>query len=317
MAVVWVLGPTCSGKTLLIRGLKSILGCDVIHTGQLIRDSYPPKRISQFDIPDTEIFELIRKGMEGISTNLILLDNYPVSKTQLDLWYKYFAPPKIIFHLQTDEETLNKRRLGRGRFDDNEIYFSYRKHQYEFDTVPVIVYMEERGTVCPLDSTLSPKKVMTIAYKQIREKYIETKTSYCDNTVLNIERHSESAKLPSKAYPFSAAFDLFLTQSIILPAHKTETHTIGISLNIPARAVGIITGRSSISSLGVLIHQGVIDPSFSSPLKIIISNLTSTPAFIDHHKAIAQILLLPNYCPRILEATTLKLDRGSFGSSDQ
>lgn len=315
--IVWVLGPTGVGKSLLSEGLRALLGCDVIQTGALIRNTYPTKRISQFDIPDTEIFELIKTQIINPATNLIIVDNYPINKPQLDSWYRVFTPPQIVLNLKATEEVLTSRRTERGRFDDNEIHISFRTHQYNYDTIPVITYMEDQTSVYSLDGSTTPRKVLAAAYKHIRNKFIELKDTYKDSTVLNIERYSNTSRIPTKAYPFSAGFDIYLETSIIIPPHKTETHAIGISVNIPARSVGFITARSSTSTQGILIHSGIVDPSYSDELRVIISNITEAPIFVDHEKAIAQILLLPNYCPHITESATLKIGRGSFGSSNK
>ena len=91
-------------------------------------------------------------------------------------------------------------------------------------------------------------------------------------------RTSELARILTKGSPFSAAYAI-------------AVHSVSISVEIRARSVGIILSRSSIASRGVLIHSGVIDPD-AEDLKIIISNLTDDPLFLDNQNAVVQILIL-------------------------
>jgi len=267
----------------------------------------------QADIPQAEIFGVVSDKMAQMSTNLIIVDNYPINQTQFNSWMKCYPLPLLVLFLEIED--TRERKLGRGRPDDTDVSHTTRKLQFERNTIPIISHMGER--VVRLDARKSPRELTQESYKVIRQTFINARINLCDQSLLNVERLTELARLPTKALPFAAGFDIYLTKAIVIPAHKTQVHSVSISVEIPARSVGIIYGRSSISMRGVLTHNGVIDPGYSDSLKIILTNLTSDPIFIDNCLAIAQILIFPIYCPQVVENITLKTGRSGFGSTDK
>ena len=312
MNTVWITGHSGVGKTTLANGLRDILNCDLMDTGEIIRANFPPGQ----KIPDSEIFRIINYRLENRQTNLMIFDNFPFNENQFKTWNHCYSPPLCILYLESADDG-KCRKLKRERYDDNEIDFFNRKLKFEEEIKPIIDILETQNLVSRLDASKSPKELIELAYKIIRETFIRLRISFCDTSRLTIERHTQSARAPEKKYPFSAGFDLYLPTALTIPPFTTVVRSTDISVDIPVQSVGIISPRSSVASKGCLIHQGIIDPAYSSDVRIILSNLTSNPLHFDNTNAVAQLLILPTHSSRIIESSTYKVGRGGFGTSNR
>ena len=311
---VWIFGLSASGKTTLAQGLGNLIQCDTINVGKVLRSRYSPKRILNFDISESEIFSIVSTQISESKTNLILIDNFPINKQQLQIWEGCYSAPAIVFVLEISD--TKERSAKRGRIDDTDIIHTRRRLQFENDVIPIIQYMELQTQVVRLNAEKPPKELIQDAFKSIRESFTNQGKNFCDHSILKIERHSELAKTPTKAYPFSGGHDLYLTKSIIICAHKTLVHSTELSVEIRGRTIGVIYNRSSTATRGIHIHSGIIDVAYSQPLKLIITNLTDDTVFIDNQDPVAQILIFPLFYPKVSEENIIKSDRGGLGSSN-
>ena len=302
---IWVLGLSGSGKTTLVKHLGDIIHCDILVIGEILRATYPRRRIINTDIPQSEIFGIVSDRMSRVSTNTIIVDNYPINDEQLKNWESCYALPLVIFLLEIKD--ANHRKINRGRIDDTDKELSQkRKLQFQEKTLPMIEYLSQRVFVSKLDANKTPMVLVQEALTIIQNSLSNFRVNLCDQTILKVERHSLFAKVPKKSSPFSAGIDIFLTRPAVIPGYKTERHSIFISLGITARTVGTILPKSSVSAKGILVHNGVIDPFYPDSLNIIISNLNSEAISIDENNAVAQLLILPVFCPKIIESATIK-----------
>lgn len=126
-----------------------------------------------------------------------------------------------------------------------------------------------------------------------------------------------SAKLPTKAHPFDAAFDLYSPKDFTLGGGKTITVNTGVHFGIPQGWYGQVAGRSSLGKNGITVFGGVVDSGYTGPIHVVLANIGDDHDFKQGDR-IAQILFLP-----VLEATfrlvedldsTSRGDNG-FGSS--
>ena len=310
--IIWVAGHSGVRKSFLCQTLKSLLNCDVIATGEIIRSFYPNKS----EISDSEIFRIIHDCLAKRKTNLVLIDDFPFNKNQFMAWWELYPSPLCVFYLE-DGQCGKERKLKRKRQDDSEIEYMVRKLRYEEEVDPIIRHLENQNLVYRLYTSAPFKTTVEVAYMIIRNQFMNSSTSFCDITKLVVQKHHESAKLPVKKYPFSAGYDVYLTDSCLIKAHETTVCNISLSVEIAGRTSGIIFARSSVAARGVLTHNGVIDPAYSEELKIVLSNLTNKDIFLGSVDPVAQLLILPTYCPEIIEAATVNVGRSGFGSSNQ
>ena len=128
------------------------------------------------------------------------------------------------------------------------------------------------------------------------------------------------AKIPTKANPEDAGWDLYSTIKTIIPAGGRLLINTGISIEIPNGYVGLIWPRSGLSiKNGADILAGVIDSCYRGEIKVCINNCDSLYDIkIEEGDRIAQILFqeIPKF--ELIEAQELsETNRGNkgFGSS--
>ena len=63
---IWVTGPSAIGKSTLVNGLKDLLRCDTINTGEILRSTYPLTK----EVPDLKVLQLINGKIRTRKTNL-------------------------------------------------------------------------------------------------------------------------------------------------------------------------------------------------------------------------------------------------------
>lgn len=96
----------------------------------------------------------------------------------------------------------------------------------------------------------------------------------------------------SPATSGSAAVDLTSSENcIVTPAETPPQINTGISGRLLKGTVGLLLGRSGLTSQGVRVHTGVIDSDYQGEIKVMMS--TSIPWQIKKGDRIAQLLILP------------------------
>lgn len=104
---------------------------------------------------------------------------------------------------------------------------------------------------------------------------------------------TETAKLPTRKHAFDAGLDLFVDS----PIHSIEVYSgevvivhTGITVEIPKGCIGWITNKSSKD---YLIGGGIIDEGYQGELLVKVINPTAKIFILNHHDAIAQLLIVP------------------------
>ena len=108
---------------------------------------------------------------------------------------------------------------------------------------------------------------------------------------LQCKKLSDTAKLPSKAHPEDAAYDLFAdlpSGHIYIPAGQTRIVQTGMAIMPPTGWSCDIRGRSGMSSKGKLVAIGLVDSFYTGPWGVILFNSTTETIEINHHDKIAQ-----------------------------
>lgn len=129
--------------------------------------------------------------------------------------------------------------------------------------------------------------------------------------------------IPVYAHDTDAGCDLKAKQPEMLFPNQTRLIDAGIKIKIPDGYYGMVVSRSGLSSkrgIVVLNSPGIIDSSYTGPIKVILHNFSDSPYQITKNERIAQLILMKyekiNFVPvESLEET----ERGSngFGSSGQ
>lgn len=87
---------------------------------------------------------------------------------------------------------------------------------------------------------------------------------------LKIKRLTQTAKLPDRAFPTEAGFDLFTDEAVTIHNGETVAVSTGIALEIPDGYYGRLKARSGLTLNSALrVQEGTIDSSFRGEIKII------------------------------------------------
>lgn len=134
---------------------------------------------------------------------------------------------------------------------------------------------------------------------------------------------SESARLPSRAYPRDAGLDLSVSEDFTIEPFEVKMVPTSVSVELPRGTFGYVTGRSSWGKRGLWVFQGTIDEGYRGEIGVVLCNLSGEPISIMAGTKIAQMIILPfvHVKPELRSGESRRrrgpLDRGTrgFGSS--
>ncbi len=116
-----------------------------------------------------------------------------------------------------------------------------------------------------------------------------------------------------------AGHDIVLTKDVWIWGKSRHEIDTGICVRLPEHTVGFIEARSSSAKRGIVVLGGVIDESYTGPLKVVLYNTSWLPRRWKRGQRITQLLIVPVVTPGItfvasqhMLGTTDRGDRG-FG----
>lgn len=90
---------------------------------------------------------------------------------------------------------------------------------------------------------------------------------------INIKLSSNTASLPTKGTDFSAGYDLYSSEELIIKPQNRSIVKTGISLEIPKGYYGRIAPRSGLAfKYGINVLAGVIDNDYRGEIGVILHN---------------------------------------------
>ena len=136
---------------------------------------------------------------------------------------------------------------------------------------------------------------------------------------LKVKRLTETARLPEKAFPTEAGFDIFTDEKITIERNQTVAIGTGIALEIPDGYYGRLKGRSGLTLKSPLrVLEGTIDSSYRGEVKVMAEVIEYYTCHVPKGMKIAQLIIQPVPQFEIVEAGELsESDRGEngFGST--
>ena len=126
----------------------------------------------------------------------------------------------------------------------------------------------------------------------------------------------EGGRLPVKAHPTDAGFDLFSTSDIVLMQGAIVKHPLNIRMMLPDGSWARIETKSGLGSKGMLVFAGVVDQSYRGVPHVIATNLSDNLIYIKKGDKIAQMTMNPhhnNYQIVQVESVSTDTDRGTSG----
>ena len=138
-------------------------------------------------------------------------------------------------------------------------------------------------------------------------------------TLFAIKKLEPDAKLPTRATPGSAGYDLYsYDNGTISPGCQVLVST-KIAMKIPDGYCGLIWTRSGLSvKHGIETGAGVIDSDYRKDVGVVLHNLSNTSFNYTKGMRIAQLLITPILTLNIVCEDTDTFDdtkRGGYGST--
>ena len=122
--------------------------------------------------------------------------------------------------------------------------------------------------------------------------------------------------LPQRAYDDDAGLDLVVSQDTTIAPGTFVDVPCGVSVELPAWAWGLVTGRSSaLRKRGLLVHSGVIDAGYRGPLFAGAWNMTDETVVVKAGERVAQLIVLSNMTRHVQPVETLALTQSPRGQN--
>ncbi len=113
---------------------------------------------------------------------------------------------------------------------------------------------------------------------------------------LPVKRLRPAARLPERAYPGDAAFDLHAAVELVIAPQERAVVATGIALGLPPGVAALTLPRSGLAARhGVTIVNapGLIDPGYRGEIQVVLLNTDRHEPFVVHHgDRVAQLLLV-------------------------
>ncbi len=132
------------------------------------------------------------------------------------------------------------------------------------------------------------------------------------------------ARLPLRATPGSVGYDLCaaIDSPITIQSGETVSISVGIAIELPedASVAGLVFSRSGLGSRGIVLANGVgvIDGDYRGECRAVLYNRSGAPYTVQPGDRVAQLLFVPVFTPRLVEADELSgtgRGAGGFGST--
>jgi dUTP pyrophosphatase len=136
---------------------------------------------------------------------------------------------------------------------------------------------------------------------------------------LRIKKLTPNAILPTRGSGGAVGYDLYSTDSVVVPpTHRVLVGT-GIAMVLPNGVYGRVAPRSGLAvKHGIQVGAGVVDPDYMGEVKVVLFNHGDKDFEVKKGDRVAQLILERCETPEVEEVGTVEsTERGSkgFGST--
>ena len=136
---------------------------------------------------------------------------------------------------------------------------------------------------------------------------------------LQVKLLSSKARLPQKGSPFSAGYDLYSSESKLIPSKDKALVSLDISMAIPHGCYGRIAPRSGLAVKKFIdVGAGVIDSDYRGQVKVLLFNFGNEDFQVNEGDRIAQLIIEKIALTNIMQVESLdntQRGEGGFGST--
>ena len=137
---------------------------------------------------------------------------------------------------------------------------------------------------------------------------------------LELKLLSENATMPTRSNEFDSGLDLYVSETITIPAHTTTIVKTDIAINLPYGYEAQVRPRSGKSLKTKLrVALGTIDKTYHKEIGIITDNIGDEDITVEKGERLAQLVVVPVVYPTPKEVKEFEneSDRGAYGSTGE
>lgn len=108
---------------------------------------------------------------------------------------------------------------------------------------------------------------------------------------LNVKLLHDSAKLPKRASPQAAGFDIYTPQAFSLAPNERKAISSGIAVRVPGSCYGRLCSRPFSAARGIDVVGGVISRDCNDEVKVILHNFSDSSVSFNQHDSIALLIV--------------------------
>ena len=138
------------------------------------------------------------------------------------------------------------------------------------------------------------------------------------NNIVHIKPMTPDCIIPYRATTDSTGYDVATPVPCSIPSHSIVRVPLGFAMSFPNNIQCQLRPRSSLSSKGINISFGTIDPDYRGQVQAIVHNTTANPFDFHLGHRIGQLVFAPIVHPQLHSVQDLETsirDTGGFGST--
>lgn len=140
-------------------------------------------------------------------------------------------------------------------------------------------------------------------------------------TILNVKLLLPEARVPTKATPGAAGWDLYAAEDVTIPAGTWSSVETGIAVSLPVDCVGLIWPRSGLAVRhGIDVLAGVVDSDYRGGVAVVLVNHGWEDFEVETGMRVAQLVVQRYEASQLQVVSELgKTHRGvrGFGSTGE
>ena len=137
---------------------------------------------------------------------------------------------------------------------------------------------------------------------------------------LEIKCLSDNAVLPKRANEFDSGLDLYVSETVVIPAHTTKLVKTDVAIKLPYGYEGQVRPRSGKSLKTKLrVALGTIDYTYHKEIGIITDNISDDPIIVKKGERLAQLVIAPVSYMNVERVDEFENEskRGAYGSTGE
>lgn len=124
----------------------------------------------------------------------------------------------------------------------------------------------------------------------------------------------EGMKVPCKSHTPDIGLDIFMPTAFTINPFSTRTICLELGVAIPEGFAGMLVPRSSVAERGLIIQPSIIDPGYTGPIHLIVTNCSANTQKVDEGMRLCSLVVYSVLNPRIeLVEEFEKSERGTNG----